>query len=170
MTPPPSERTTWATTLPPPCNILSPASQDHHTNTLNPTDTTDKISKHLRQATLQQQELCTITMAIADSMVAQAWSLDQGLLLFDGHLYLPVASSLLSNLLQVLSRGVSANMELLALGAHQPPTHGQHNRVPWLQRPPSTDAIVVFLKLNNDTNNVRTYVLHGDTSGLHREP
>jgi hypothetical protein len=109
-------------------------------------------------------------MAIADGMVAQAWSLDQGLLLFDGHLYLPVASSLLSNLLQVLSRGVSANMELLALGAHQPSTHGQHNRVPWLQRPPSTDAIVVFLKLNNDTNNVRTYVLHGDTSGLHRAP
>jgi hypothetical protein len=54
-------------------------------------------------------------MAIADGMVAQAWSLDQGLLLFDAHLYLPVASSLLSNLLQVLSRGVSANMELLAL-------------------------------------------------------
>jgi hypothetical protein len=118
MTPPTSERATWATTLPPPRNIWSPASRDHHTNTLNPTDTTDKISEHLRQATLQQQELYTIVMAIADGMVAQAWSLDQSLLLFGGHLYLSVVSSLWSNLLQVLSWGVSANMELLALGAH----------------------------------------------------
>jgi hypothetical protein len=98
MTPPPSEHATRATMLPPP-HILSPASRDHHTNTLNPINTNDKIFEHLCQATLQQQELCTIAMAIADGMVAQAWSLDQGLLLFDGHLYLPVASSLLSNLL-----------------------------------------------------------------------
>jgi hypothetical protein len=163
-----TERTrSRATTLPPPHNILSPASRDHHTNTLNPTDTINKISEHLRQPTLQQQELRTIAMAIANGMVAQPWSLDQGLLLFDGHLYLPMASSLLSNCLQVLSRDVLANMEFLALGAHQPLTYGQHNGVPWLQRPPSTDATVVFLKLNNNTNNVRTYVLHGDTIGLH---
>jgi hypothetical protein len=51
---PPSERATRATTLPPPRNILSPTSRDHHANTLNPTNTTDKISKHLRQATVQQ--------------------------------------------------------------------------------------------------------------------
>jgi hypothetical protein len=36
MTLPPSKHATQATMLPPPRNILSSASRDHHTNTLNP--------------------------------------------------------------------------------------------------------------------------------------
>jgi len=125
--PPLIERAALAATPPPPRNILSRASRARHPNALDYIDTTDVIFEHMRQATLRQRELRTIAMAISDSVAAQAWSLDQGLIFFDGRLYLPAASSLLPYLLQVLRRGGSANMELLALGAHPPPMRGQHN-------------------------------------------
>jgi hypothetical protein len=60
-------------------------------------DTTDAISEHLRQATLQQQELRIIAMTIADGAAAQAWSRDLGLPLFESQLYLPATSSLMSD-------------------------------------------------------------------------
>jgi hypothetical protein len=55
-------------------------------------------------------------MTIMDGQAARAWSVNQSLIFFDGRFYLPVASALLPILLQVLRRGGSANMELLALG------------------------------------------------------
>ena len=104
-------------------------------------------------------------MAIVDGVAAQAWSLDQGLIFFDGRLYLLAASSLLPNLLQVLRRGSSANKELLALGAHPPSMRGQHNGVPtsillgcpWMQGCPITSAMVVFL------DNVSRQLVHIDS-------
>jgi hypothetical protein len=70
-------------------------------------------------------------MAIMEGQAARAWTIDQGIIFFDDHFYLPAASALLPDLLQVLRHGGSANIELLALGAHLPPTHGtQLNRMP----------------------------------------
>jgi hypothetical protein len=73
---------------------------------------------------------------------------------FNGHFYLPAALALLPDLLQVLRHGGSANIELLALGAHLPLTHGaQLNRMPshillgrsWLLRRPIAAATAVFI-------------------------
>jgi hypothetical protein len=70
----------------------------------------------MRQAIREQRELRTVAMTIMDGQAARAWSVNQSLIFFDGRFYLPVASALLPILLQVLRRGGSANMELLALG------------------------------------------------------
>ena len=100
--PPPIERATRTATLPPPRNILSRASRARHPNALDYIDMIDVIFDHMRQATLQQRELRTITMAISNGVAAQPWSLDQGLIFFDSWLYLPAASLLLPDLLYVL--------------------------------------------------------------------
>jgi hypothetical protein len=84
----------------------------------------------MRQAIREQRELCTIARTVTEGRAALAWSLDQGLIFFNGRFYLLAASTLLPNLLQVLLRGGSTNMELLALGAHIPPSQGQHNGMP----------------------------------------
>jgi hypothetical protein len=157
---------------PPPRNILSRASRACHPNALDYIDTTDVIFEHLCQATLRQQELRTIAMPIADGVAAQAWSLDQGLHFFDGRLYLPAASSLLPDLLQVLRRGGSASMELLALSAHPSATRGQHNRVPtsvllgcpWLQGRPIKSTTVVFL------DNLSRQLVHVDSVHITLRP
>jgi hypothetical protein len=91
-----------ATPLSPPRNILNRANRAQCPNALDYIDTTNIIFEHLRRATLQQRELHNVAMAIADGATAPAWSIDQGLLFFDGHLYLPATSSLLPDLLQVL--------------------------------------------------------------------
>lgn len=59
-------------------------------------------------------------MAITEGQAAVAWSVYLGIIFFDGRFYLPAASPLLPDLLQVLQRGESANIELLAIGAHKP--------------------------------------------------
>jgi hypothetical protein len=103
-----------------------------HPNALNFIDDPDTIIfTHIQQAIREQRELRTIATTIMEGQAARAWSMDQGLIFFDGCFYLPTASALLSDLLQVLRRGGSANIELLALGTHLPPTHGvQLNRMP----------------------------------------
>jgi hypothetical protein len=107
-------------TPPPPHTILNRANRAHHPNALDYIDTTNVIFRHLRQAILQQWELRKVAMPIADSVTTLAWSIDQGLLFFDGRLYLPAALLLLPNLLQVLRQGGSTTMELIALDAHPP--------------------------------------------------
>jgi hypothetical protein len=73
----------------------------------------------MRQAVREQWELRTVAMTIMDGQATRAWSVNQGLIFFDGRFYLPTASALLPDLLPVLHRGGSANMELLALGGTQ---------------------------------------------------
>nr|AWA44959.1 hypothetical protein LOC101753448 [Saccharum spontaneum] len=150
---PPSIRQAREMAPPPPRNILSKASRACLPNALDFIDSSDIIFEHLHRAVLRQRELATIAMAISDGVEAQAWSIDQGLIFFDGQLYLPAASALLPDLLQALRQGGSANMELLALGAQPPPTAAKHNGVPayillghpWPQRRPITSTTVVFI-------------------------
>lgn len=54
---------------------------------------------------------------------AATWPLEQGILIFDGRLYLPAASPLLPDLLEsLLSTEQMANLWLLTVGFHTPPT------------------------------------------------
>jgi hypothetical protein len=56
--------------------------------------------------------------------------MDQGLLFFDGRLYIPAASPLLTDLLQIVKREGPAGWELIALGCHSTPTLAHHNKTP----------------------------------------
>ena len=98
--PPPITLAPWEQpTPPPPRTILNRANRARRPNALDYINTTNVIFGHLRRAILQQHGLRNIAMAIADGVTALAWSIDQGLLFFDGRLYLPAALSLLPNLL-----------------------------------------------------------------------
>jgi hypothetical protein len=90
---------------------------------------------------LQHRELRHLTLAITQGTVAPAWSIDQGLLFFDGRFYIPDALPLLSDLLATISLGGHDNMRYLALDSHSPPMAPHHNSTPtgillghpWLQ-------------------------------------
>jgi hypothetical protein len=90
---------------------------------------------------LQHRELRHLTLAITQGTVAPAWSIDQGLLFFDGRFYIPDALPLLSDLLATISLGGPDNMRYLALDSHSPPMAPHHNSTPtgillghpWLQ-------------------------------------
>jgi hypothetical protein len=56
--------------------------------------------------------------AIAKGAAAPAWSMDQGLIFFNGHLYIPVVPFILANMLQVLLHAGPRHMEPLALSSH----------------------------------------------------
>ena len=105
LAPAPITLAPWEQPAPPQAPSLPPhrftnwASRSRRPNALDCMDTTNVIFGHLRRAILQQHGLRNIAMAIADGVTALAWSIDQGLLFFDGRLYLPAALSLLPNLL-----------------------------------------------------------------------
>jgi hypothetical protein len=58
--------------------------------------------------------------AIANEAAALAWSMDQELIFFNGHLYIPVIPFILANMLQVLLHVGPRHMEPLALSSHLP--------------------------------------------------
>jgi hypothetical protein len=60
------------------------------------------IFDHVHQAVLEVPELHAIATAIIGGTTAPAWSLDQGLLFFDGCFYLLLASPLLPDQLETL--------------------------------------------------------------------
>jgi hypothetical protein len=59
-----------------PCNILNKVNQAQRPNALDYIDTTNVIFEHLRQIILQQRELRSVAMAIADGAAAPTWSID----------------------------------------------------------------------------------------------
>lgn len=118
----PSPMVCEAWTSPPsPCNVMNRSQRAPLPNALDHIDNPDDIIfTHMRQAIRKQWELRTIALTIMEGQATQAWSMDQGLIFFDRRFYLPAASALLPHLLQVLRRGGSTNIELLALGAQVP--------------------------------------------------
>jgi hypothetical protein len=62
-------------------------------NTINPT-----IITQLRRAALDEQELQIIPVTITVNATAPAWSLQQGVILYNGHYYIPATSPLLQEL------------------------------------------------------------------------
>jgi hypothetical protein len=84
----------------------------------------------LRSATLQERELHHIAIAIDNGSTAPAWSMDQGFLFFDRRLYIPAASPLLPDLLQIVRREGSGGWELIALRCYPTPTSANHNTTP----------------------------------------
>lgn len=98
------------------------ASRNRCLTALDQVNGTDPIFDRLQQAVPQQYELRHIALAMIEGTAAPAWSLDQGLLLFDCRFYFPAASPLLLDLLQVLLQGGLTHMALLALGCHPPLT------------------------------------------------
>ena len=67
---------------------MNRASQFRLTSALDYVITIDTVFDHLCCAILQLQELCHIALAIGNGTVAPAWSIDQGLLFFDGRFYI----------------------------------------------------------------------------------
>jgi hypothetical protein len=90
----------------------------NHSCCPNALDADNSVFASLRQAVLQQQELRHIALAISNATTSPAWSLDQGLLFFDGRFYISAISPFLPDLLQVLLQGGPAHMALIALGYH----------------------------------------------------
>ena len=71
---------------------------------------------------MQLPELRTIALAIINNATSGAWSLDQGILFFDGRFYIPASSPLLPDLLETLLLcGHTENLRLLAVGFYTPP-------------------------------------------------
>jgi hypothetical protein len=58
--------------------------------------------------------------AMANNAAAPTWTMDQGPIFFNGHLYIPVIPSILANMLQVLLHAGQRHMEPLALSSHLP--------------------------------------------------
>lgn len=115
----------------PPCDITLHASSSRCPNALDQFSSISvPVFTELRDAVLQQRELRRIAIAIDDGSVAPAWSMDQGLLFFDGRLYIPAISPLLPDLLQIVKREGPAGWELIALGCHSTPTLAHHNTTP----------------------------------------
>lgn len=71
----------------------------------------DIIFTELRRAVLEDKGLHVIAATIMEGRAARVRSLHKGLVLFDGRVYVPTASPLLPDLLQVLCSGGPANME-----------------------------------------------------------
>jgi hypothetical protein len=101
---------------------MNGASWSRLPNALDYVDTIGTVFGHLRCAVLQLQELYHIALAIGNGTTTLAWSIDQGLLFFNGCFYIPTTSTLLPDLLEVLLLGGPAHMRYLALGCHPPPT------------------------------------------------
>lgn len=85
----------------PSCN-LSRATKPHWPNALDNINTWAPIFEKLRQATLHVPELRDIATDIISHTTTLAWLLDQGLLFFDGHLYILAMSPLMPTLLEAL--------------------------------------------------------------------
>jgi hypothetical protein len=66
---------------------------------------------------LHEAELRDVTISIINKTAARAWSID-ACYIFDGHLYVPVASPLLATIIDTLLR----DLNHLAAGFHTLPT------------------------------------------------
>lgn len=99
------------------------------TSALNYVITIDIVFSHLCHAILQLQELCHIALTFGNGTTTPTWSIDQGLLFFDGRFYILVTSPLLPDLLKALLLGGPSHMRYLMLGCH-PPMTSHHNVTP----------------------------------------
>lgn len=100
---------------------MSRATKLRWPNCLNNISTWAHVFDKLRQATLRVPELHDITSDIINKSTTRAWSLDHGLLFFDGRLYIPATSPLLPDLLEaLLIDGRTKNTNLLVMGFHTP--------------------------------------------------
>lgn len=92
----------------------------HRARRLNALDTFNNkgniIFDHMRRAVREQRELRTVALAIANGQAAPAWSFDEGLIFFDGRLYIPSSSPLLPDILQIIHDEGPTSIEFASLG------------------------------------------------------
>lgn len=82
------------------------------------------IFSHIRHAVERQHELRRMQNAIKAGLESPNWSVERGLIFYDGRLYLPAASTILQDLIQELTKDELQQIELLAMGIYDTPVEG----------------------------------------------